>query len=200
MFDPDLPPSLARPTLASEIAGQFGGFVFTEAGKRRLLLRQGEHDRLLKVPRLLRRRIIGKFRAGEPIRLEISAEVNPVTGARKEVVLRVLPELADRPAGTAPIAPAPTACAAPSVIRVCSKKNCWRNGGRELFEALYRQCAAAGHDGQIEIRQVGCLDRCKHAPNVDAGDRSYSHCSCSDAGAIIARVVDHLPLRMIKNK
>ena len=164
-----------------ELTGQFGGFVFTDAGKRRMLLRQGDDARLLKVPRLLRRRIIGKFHPGEPIRVAVTEERHPETGVLKQVVSQVLP-------GTVERLPA-----ASCVVRVCSKKNCWRKGGRELWEALEREAAAAGHAGNIEIRQVGCLDRCKQAPNADCGKLAYSRCSPREAGSIIARAAGGLP-------
>ena len=163
------------------LAGQFGGFMFTDAGKRRMVLQQGECHRLLKVPRALRRRIIGKFRPGEPIRVAITEETDPETGAHKQIVSQVLPEIADVAARAWP-------ATTPSlVVRVCSKKNCWRNGGRELFAALECEAAAGGHAGNIEIRQVGCLDHCKHAPNVALGDRVFARCAPREAGTLIAR-------------
>ena len=152
-----------------ELSGLFGGFVFNDAGKRRLLLRQGEHDRLLKVPRLLRRRMVGKFRAGEPIRVAVTEERAPETGVVKQTVTDVLSATAT----------------APGVVRVCTKKNCWRNGGRELWDALTR----AAHADNVELRQVGCLDRCKQAPNADAGRHAFSRCSPGEAGAILASVM-----------
>ena len=168
-------------TSAYELTGRFGGFVFTDAGKRRMLLHGGDHDRLLKVPRILRRRIIGKFPVGELIRVAVTEEREPETGVLKQVVSQVLPETGD-------FFPPPTAVPVAScVVRVCSKKNCWRKGGRELFEALAREVAASPHAANIEIRQVGCLDRCKHAPNADCGKRAYTGCLPREAGMIIAQ-------------
>ena len=169
-----------------ELTGQYGGFVFTDAGKRRMLLRQDGHDRLLKVPRLLRRRIMGKFRVGEPISVAVTEERGADTSVPRQVVSRVLPTAADTTDTVlASVAAMP---AASCVVRVCSKKNCWRNGGRELWETLGREVGAGGHVGNIELRQVGCLDRCKQAPNADGGNRVYTRCSPADAGAIIAQV------------
>ncbi len=161
--------------------------MFTEAGKRRMLLRQNAHDRLFKVPRILRRRIIGKFRAGDAIRVAGVEERDAESGALKQVVSQVSLETGDfavTSAGLPPVSAAPVA-----VLRVCSKKNCWRKGGRELCDALNRAIAASGHAGQIELRQVGCLDRCKQAPNVDANGRVYSRCTPGEAGDIIAQAI-----------
>ncbi len=172
-------------TPALEFTGRFGGFVFTDAGKRRMLLREGEQQRLLKVPRVLRRRIIGKFPVGQWIRVAVTEERNPDTGVLKQVVSQVLPEAGNSTIDRRlPLTGKPVAA---SVVRVCSKKNCWRNGGRELFAALGHELAANGQAGNVEIRQVGCLDRCKQAPNIDCGDRAYTRCSAREAGTIIAR-------------
>ena len=175
-------------TMPSEFTGLFGGFVFTAAGKRRLLLRQGERELMLKVPRVLRRRIIGKFRTGEPMRVAVVEDIDDETGARRQVVTEVLPDMADFPVGTLPFDRLTQA--APCIVRVCSKKNCWRNGGRELWEALEQQSRARGPAGKIEVRQVGCMDRCKQSPNVDCGNRIYTRCTTGDARSIIAHAID----------
>ena len=176
-------------TAPFELTGNFGGFVFTEEGKRRMLLSQGGQDRLLKVPRILRRRIIGKFRTGEPIRVAVTEERNPDTGQLKQIVSHVMPSGAPEGAVETDFAEVPSSSVMPAVscmVRVCSKKNCWRKGGRELWEALRQEAGASGHAASnIEIRQVGCLDRCKQAPNVDCGNRVYSRCSPHQASTII---------------
>ncbi len=175
-----------------EVTGQFGGFVFTDAGKRRMLLRCGPEARLLKVPRVLRRRIIGKFGPGESIRVAGTQERDAETGVFKEVVSRVLPA-ADHASGAAEPPPVPRMSAAPCVIRVCAKKHCWRQGGRELWEALDRQLAAVGRPENIKLKPVGCLDHCKHAPNLECGHRVHSRCSSHEAETILVRAVGGLP-------
>lgn len=185
-----------------ELVGHFGGFAFTAGGKRRLLLRRrGEPDRWLKVPKDLRRRVAGRFRPGEPIRVAGTAERDPVTGLIKYVVSRVLPVTgANVDAGahgdTSPAVAAlrlpPTHAAArptttTTTIRVCAKKNCWRHGGRELWEALDRELGARDDlTGRIELRRVGCLGRCKRAPNADCGRHEHTACPPHDASAIVA--------------
>lgn len=171
-----------------EVAGQFGGFVFTDAGKRRMLLRCGEENRLLKVPRLLRRRIVGKFAPGEAIRVAGTEERDPETGVVKLVVARVLPDSAAPTVSVTPAVSVPVHSFAPCTIRVCAKKNCWRQGGRELYEALEHQLDALGRPEGVKLKAVGCLDRCKLAPNVECGTHVRSRCSPNEAAAIIARV------------
>ncbi len=170
-----------------ELTGSFGGFVYTESGKRRLVLQVDGHDCLLKVPRILRRRMIGKFRPGETIRVAGSEERDPVTGLLKRVVSQVLNDAVEAVPPATATTTAVVAVAVASPIRVCSKRNCWRQGGHALWQTLQQEIEARGFDGRIELRQVGCLDRCKRAPNVDWGDHEYSHCTAPDAAAIIGR-------------
>ena len=185
-------------TAPFELAGSYGGFVFTSEGKRRLMLRADGRDSLLKVPRLLRRRMIGKFAPGEQIRVAGTEETDPDTGKIRRVVDRVLPPdaapaplLVDRASVSGlPAASAATLC----TISVCTKKSCWRRGGSELWDALVRERAAAGLADRVELRQTGCLDRCKHGPNADAGRREHSRCSPRDAAAILAQAAGLAPL------
>ncbi len=165
------------PALTFELTGRFGGWVRTDAGKRRMLLHHGEHVSLLKVPRLLRRNLIGKCHAGQIIHVAGTEEPDPGTGVSKRTVSQFR------------VDPADSAALVSCPVQVCSKKNCWRKGGRELWDALCRERDARGLAGQVDLRQVGCLDRCKHAPNADWGDHEFSHCSPGDAATIIARAV-----------
>ncbi len=160
-----------------DLTGEFGGFVFTDEGKRRLVLRSVDRERLLKVPRDLRRRMIGNFRVGQTLRVSGVEEHDPATGLDRWVVASVLP-----PGGES----APPERRG-ETIRVCAKKNCWRRGGRELFAALERGIEARGLAGQVRLKAVGCLDRCEQAPNVDCGGREFRRCTPRDADAILAR-------------
>ena len=82
------------------------------------------------------------------------------------------------------------------MIRVCAKKNCWKQGGRELYEALDRQLDALGRPANVTLQPVGCLDQCKHAPNVECGHRVYSRCTSHEAEAIMARAAG-MPLQPV---
>ena len=154
------------------LTGDFGGFVSTPTGKRRLRLRMGDYECLLKVPRLLRRSLIGKLRPGETIRVAGVEDRDPETGVLRRVATQVASN------GAVAVAACP--------VLVCAKKNCWRNGGRELWAALERERDALGLAGRIELRRVGCLDRCSSAPNVDCGDAEYTRCSPETAHKILS--------------
>ena len=166
-------------TIPFVLTGGFGGFVFTPEGKRRLRLRMGDYECLFKVPRLLRRSLIGKLRPGEPIRVAGVEDRDPETGEWRRVATRIAAE------GNVavPVATCP--------VRVCAKKNCWRQGGRELWDALTRERAnlGSGEAAAVELRRVGCLDRCSGAPNVDCGRLELTRCSPADAPVILQRAL-----------
>lgn len=169
------------PSATFDLTGNFGGFVFTAAGKRRMVLRVGESDYLLKVPRLLRRRVIGTFRSGQTLRVVGTEE----DGSHGAVIKRVVEQIV--PAGVE-ISPPPAHPQTVCTIKVCAKKNCWRRGGQELLKALKHEAAAGGLGDAVDIKAVGCLDRCDLAPNADTPWREYRRCSARDAQAILAEV------------
>lgn len=167
-----------------DLTGEFGGILFTNEGKRRLLLRLPDgQEQLLKVPRPLRRRMIGNFRAGQTIRVAGTQERDFATGKSKWVVSEVLPVDAPRMDGAKDGASAPVFPSGP--IRVCAKKNCWRQGGRELFTFLEEGLEERGLSGVVRVKAVGCLDRCNGAPNVDWGHHEWTRCLPDDAEGIL---------------
>ena len=129
--------SLPSPT-TFDLTGEFGGFVFTAAGKRRMVLRAGGQDHLLKVPRLLRRRVIGTFRDGQVLRGVGTLELD----------------------------------------------------GHRVAEQIAMLKGAKAK--RLEIKAVGCLDRCKQAANLDTPWREYRRCTARDARSILAEVAAKL--------
>ncbi len=169
------------PPTVFDLTGEFGGFIFTVAGKRRMVLRTGGQDHLVKVPRLLRRRVIGTFRAGQVMRVIGMQEIDGRHVAEQIV-----------PGGVEVVPPAVQTRAITCTVKVCAKKNCWRSGGREIFKSLKQETAAHGLAERVEIKAVGCLDRCKQAPNLDTPWREYRHCAMRDAKSILAEVAANL--------
>ena len=171
---------LSSPT-TFDLTGEFGGFIFTAAGKRRMVLHAGGQDYLVKVPRLLRRRVIGTFRAGQVVRIVGTQEIDGRRVA-EQIVL----------GGVEAVPPPAQTRATTCTVKVCAKKNCWRTGGQEIFKALKQEAAACGLAERVEIKAVGCLDRCKQAPNLDTPWREYRHCTVRDAQSILAEVAAKL--------
>ena len=170
-------------TVPFDLTGEFIGFRFTAEGKRRLLLRVvGGDALLLKVPRPLRRRMIGNYRPGQVIRVAGAEERDPAGEHGSRWVVSDVLSL------DAAGAPKPAALPA-GPIRVCAKKNCWRGGGRELCAALEQEIETRGLAGEVRVKAVGCLDRCNQGPNVDWDHHEFSRCQRED----IATILDRLP-------
>jgi hypothetical protein len=146
-----------------ELSGEFAGFIRTIQGKRRMLLRTGGGDMQLKIPSSLRHRLDGRLSAGCAVTVS-GLEHREHGGSVTRAVLRV--EV------SGPVA-ADACFACP--IQVCTKKNCWKQGGRELWRALEQELA--GIDGAPALESVHCLDRCKHAPNFDCGALEFERCA-----------------------
>ena len=70
-------------------------------------------------------------------------------------------------------------------IRVCARKNCWRNGGKELYEALRDGIDKAGLADDVRLKRVDCLDHCKRGPNAACAGRNFHHCQPVDAARIL---------------
>ncbi len=75
-------------------------------------------------------------------------------------------------------------------IRVCVKKDCWRNGGKELWKTLETRIETAGLADTVKLKAVDCLDYCKQGPNMEYGGQTYHHCTPRDADEIMAQFAD----------
>ena len=49
-------------------------------------------------------------------------------------------------------------------VLICQKSNCWKRGGKKVYEELENILGARGLRGQLEIKKTGCLKQCKKAP------------------------------------
>ncbi len=138
-----------------------------------MALHVGNEELYLKVPKLLRDQLLGKLAAGDEL-IAVGVE----EGGRFTV------SSVRSASGVAICAACP--------IRVCVKKNCWRSGGRELWATLERRLAEVGLSGVVALKEVNCLDHCKHAPNAEWQGQEYRSCGPADAAGLVARVAADL--------
>jgi hypothetical protein len=155
-------------TQNAERRGLFAGFVRTLLGKRRMLLHRDGDELLLKVPKELRHVLEARLSRGQ------------------EVIVWGEEELEKR-SGETVFTGAPAAFLV-SPIQVCSKKNCWRSGGKELDAALRQALDQRGLAGMVEVHEISCLDHCKRAPNCEWSGHVFSRCSPRDAAWIVEQV------------
>jgi hypothetical protein len=157
--------------------GEFTGFIRTREGKKRMVLQVAGEAMQLKVERGLRRELSGRLSPGTM--LEVTGEVRTelFTGEMKRVVTKVHARTG-----------AATAC----TIKVCAKKNCWRQGGKELWRGLEAEVKSRGLEETVRLKAVNCLDECKHAPNLECDGRVHRQCSPAQATALLAGLAEGL--------
>jgi Thioredoxin-like [2Fe-2S] ferredoxin len=167
-----------------DLTGELAGFVRNREGKRRMLLRVEESEPVaLKLPKDLRRALESRLAPGVRVAV-LGIEYRDFAGESKYVVshLRVL---SPAPSGTL------DACEK-CPIQVCAKKNCWKNGGKELFERLQVRVAQLGLESVVNVKAVGCLDNCKRRANAECGKRMYERCDAESVDEIIERVKERV--------
>jgi hypothetical protein len=154
-----------------ELQGEFLGFFRDFLCKRRMVLRIDGKEVFLKIPKALRHELEDVIHRGQSV---VVTGSDSEDGRDGRVVMQV------RVAGEA-------ACVA-CPIRVCAKKTCWRNGGKELFRALEQKIEEAGLGDSVKLKAVDCLDHCKHGPNAQIGGHDFHRCTPRDA----ERLLEHL--------
>ena len=154
-----------------ELQGRFAGFLRDIFGKRRMVLRVAGDERYLKVPKTLRKELEGTLRAGQELIVSGTDVLGEADAHGGPVVSQV------RVAGQAACVSCP--------IRICTKKNCWRDGGRELWTTLEKKIEEAGLGDRVRLKAVGCMDHCKRGPNAEFGGRDFHHCSPRTAEEIL---------------
>lgn len=162
----------AQETTAFTVQGVFAGFFRDIFGKRRMVLREGGHEVFLKIPKALRREQAAVLAPGQEV--TVTGHCDQADGRR--VVTGV------QPAGSA--------AAITSPILVCSKKNCWRNGGRAVWDALEHGIAAGGMANSVRLRAVDCLGHCKQGPNLEWGGETIHRCQTRDVSRILAAITE----------
>lgn len=49
-------------------------------------------------------------------------------------------------------------------VLICQKSNCWKKGGKKVYDELEKILGDRGLIGEIPIKKTGCLKQCKKAP------------------------------------
>lgn len=49
-------------------------------------------------------------------------------------------------------------------VLICQRSNCWKKGGKKVFQELETILGDRGLIGQLQIQKTGCLKQCKKAP------------------------------------
>ena len=156
--------------------GVFLGLVHTREGKRRLLLRVGDEEIRMKLPKDLRHYFGRQLVPGQTILVAGIERREFFTGEVKRTVTALFPDKAGEP-------PLPECMAC--TIRICGKKNCWKSGGKALFHTLERRIENEGLKASIKLKVVGCMDYCEQAPNLECGLAHLARCTPEMASRLV---------------
>ena len=168
-----------------ETDGEVVEFLMTLQGKWRLVLRTGTGDLHLKITKSLRSELRAMLQPGMRVSVRGFEE-------RKRFATQPLLTITDclvlsPHSGDRGIRDEELVCAS-CPIEVCAKKNCWKNGGKVVYETLCRELDTAGLGEHVKVKKVGCLDNCKRGPNVLHGKTLHERCSEETTGAIVRKI------------
>ena len=163
---------------AFTFTGAFGGFIRLANGKRRMILRTLGQELVLKVPRSLREELDGMLNLGGT--LTVHGVEEPDGEHRKFIVSEIELTAEHRLNGC--------------TVRVCSKKNCWRQGGREVAHMLEKEFEHSGLDRVARLKLSGCLDCCKNAPTIACNEHLIERCEQET----VMKLVERLRARLLQ--
>ena len=157
-----LAPTTAQ-TTTFQYAGEFAGFFRDVFGNQRMVLRTGGDELFLGITAILRARLAKLLAPGE----EVFVAGKTQAGTRvTELVSRVWIGGQSVSAGC---------------IRVCSRKKCWRAGGKAIWDALNGYLPQSELGQSLKIETVDCLDNCKHGPNLELDGSLVERCTARKA-------------------
>lgn len=140
-----------------ELEGTFLAFVETrDSLPRRMLLDcQGDH-RTLKIGKNLRGSIGRQLTPGAQLRVMGEQKLDKDSGLLKQkaILIEVLGH------SRVPARQTSFGC-----IQVCTKSNCWKNGGKQLWKNLEAALEFHGLQDQVQLVETGCLKNCKNSPS-----------------------------------
>lgn len=84
----------------------------------------------------------------------------------------------------------------PETILVCKKSDCCKRGGRAVSQTLEKILSDRQLEGQVTIKQTGCMKRCKAGPNIVMPDKTrYSRVSPDELPEIVDKHIQTLATR-----
>jgi Thioredoxin-like [2Fe-2S] ferredoxin len=142
-----------------EYEGRFGGFFRDFFGNSRMVLQTRDEELFLGITRPLHTRLSNLLSPGQ----EIVVAGNNFPGTRvTQLVSHAW--ITGRPVFA-------------HCIRVCSNKNCWRAGGKAIWDVLNRGVAEFKLRHSLRLETADCFDNCKLGPNLECDGSLIEHCT-----------------------
>ncbi|MEA5449827.1 (2Fe-2S) ferredoxin domain-containing protein [Leptolyngbya sp. CCNP1308] len=157
----------AAPT-GQVLKGQYAGAYRSDKGKiKGLLLRSGETEFTIKLPKYLRPMLVRELAPGDFVQVWAYPEderwravnVLPLPECEAETLKQQWGDLT--PATEVPQSQQKRLC-----IEVCSKGKCFKQGGRQTYHALQTAIDDNPELSHVSVKATGCMKACKHGPNL----------------------------------
>lgn len=167
LHEPATHPARTAPT-GQVLKGQYRGVYRSDKGKiKGLLLQAGEAELTVKLPKYLRPMLVRELAPGDFVQVWAYPEddrwrainVLPLSQGEAEMLRQQWGDLA----------PAPElAQASPKrmCIEVCTKGKCYKQGGRQIYNALQEAVESDPALAHVAIKGTGCMKACKQGPNL----------------------------------
>lgn len=75
----------------------------------------------------------------------------------------------------------------PSIIKVCGKPDCMKQGGKALCKTLDKALSSGDWDPSIQVQLTGCMGKCSQGPNlvVMPDKKRYSNVTVQDVPQVL---------------
>ncbi|MGG6240206.1 (2Fe-2S) ferredoxin domain-containing protein [Nodosilinea sp. AN01ver1] len=167
LYEPAVAHQPAPPT-GQVLKGQYAGAYRSDKGKiKGLLLRAGETEYTIKLPKYLRPMLVRELAPGEFVQVWAYAEAD----RWRAINVLPLPEceaetLRQQWGDLTPVAESPQPKQKRLCIEVCSKGKCFKQGGRQIYNELQEAVDGNPELSHVSVKAVGCMKACKHGPNL----------------------------------
>ncbi len=165
-------PALAEPRTAAPVGqvlkGQYAGAYRSDKGKiKGLLLRSGEAEFTIKLPKYLRPMLVRELAPGDFVQVW----AYPEDERWRAINVLPLPEceaetLRQQWGALAPTTELPQPQQKRMCIEVCSKGKCFKQGGRQIYHDLQAAVDSGPELSHVSVKATGCMKACKHGPNL----------------------------------
>jgi hypothetical protein len=169
LYEPAVADSRSAPIPTGQVLkGQYAGAYRSDKGKiKGLLLQVGSTEYRIKLPKYLRPMLVRELSPGDLIQVW----AYPEDDRWRAINILPLPDceaaaLRQQWSDLAPVADLAQPKQKRLCIEVCSKGTCFKQGGRQIYQALQDAVDDNPDLAHVSVKATGCMKACKHGPNL----------------------------------
>lgn len=149
-------------------------------------LETGTETHYVKLSKLLRQVLPATIAPGTVVEVKGEQSIDAKKGTSKLTALIVTSQSVVIPSGNSATASAPSASEAKpkkQKILVCQKSGCRKRGARQVLDAIAGALDEADLGDRVQLKAIGCIDKCKQGPNVIFNPGKHRFCKVRPEGA-----------------